>query len=337
MMPGDNARRKATSPLQTERMLRSKGETCQICRMPTVVGQTDTQNPSVMCSGCNLAFHTSCGGISDNLYFCFIVSKCKPWYCYVCNLEHRDSLTSKFESFSKIEDVAHSVSSQVQTLSQEIQKIRSSESSWQQEFSSRLDEIDGSIENKVEAAITNRLAELTTNHATISNPAPSVSSNYRKNLVATCVPEVPGENVVTIVKRLAKQINFTQSGFIDNCFRVSKKDGRDTSDKPPTILIKFTTEISRDSFIKCYFTYIKRNQLTPSDIGLEGNSRIYVNEHLSPEIQPLLKKALSLRREGVLLQVASHCTYLSVKLSVNGRIIWRRIHNENDLLGLCDQ
>lgn len=142
---------------------------------------------------------------------------------------------------------------------------------------------------------------------------------------------------MTIVKRLAKQINFTQSGFIDNCFRVSKKDGRDTSDKPPTILIKFTTEISRDSFIKCYFTYIKRNQLTPSDIGLEGNSRIYVNEHLSPEIQPLLKKALSLRREGVLLQVASHCTYLSVKLSVNGRIIWRRIHNENDLLGLCDQ
>lgn len=70
---------------------------------------------------------------------------------------------------------------------------------------------------------------------------------------------------------------------------------------------------------------------------MEGTDRIYVNEHLSPEMQPLLKKALVLRKEGAIQQVASHCTYLSVKISADGRIVWRRIYNEDDLLRLSDQ
>lgn len=194
-------------------------------------------------------------------------------------------------------------------IKNELVNIRSSNSSWQQEFVN------------VQTAITTTA---------------TASSSYRKNLVITSVPETPGENVVTIVKKLAKQISFTLSGFIDNCFRVGRKKSKDGNAKPSTILLKFTTEMSRDAFIKCYFTYIKKHQLTPRDIDMEGTDRIYVNEHLSPDIQPLLKKALALRREGVISQVAAHCTYLSVKMSVDGRIVWKRIYNENDLLSLCD-
>lgn len=323
-------------------MLRSKGDTCHICKNITVFGASDNPNPAVICSGCKAAFHTSCGGISDKLYFCYIVSKQKPWYCYVCNLELRDRMNMNFDSFTKIEDAALNVNTQIQTLSQEMQKIRANKSSWQQEIETRLDEIDVKIDEKIDASITSKIAELITSQtpsvpSPVTTLAPSVSSSYRKNLVITCVPEIPGENVVTIVKKLAKQINFTQSGFIDNCFRVSKKENKEDHAKPPSILLKFTTEISLDAFIKCYFTHIKKCQLTPSDIGMEGTNRIYVNEHLSPEIQPLLRKALTLRREGVISQVASHSTYLSVKISANGRFVWKRVYNENDLLGLSDQ
>lgn len=60
------------------------------------------------------------------------------------------------------------------------------------------------------------------------------------------MPETVGENVVTIAKKSAKQIYYSQAGFIDFWFRVEKKLNRTEQTKPPPILLKFTTEVSRD-------------------------------------------------------------------------------------------
>lgn len=57
---------------------------------------------------------------------------------------------------------------------------------------------------------------------------------------------------------------------------------------------------------------------------------------MCPELQPLLKKALEMRRGKIVSQVASHCSHLSVKIVSNGRTMWKRIYNENDLLALSD-
>lgn len=68
-----------------------------------------------------------------------------------------------------------------------------------------------------------------------------------------------------------------------------------------------------------------------SDIALEGSERIYINEHLNPELHPLLKKALSLRQTGKISQVASHSTHISVKLGIDGRSKWFRVKDQNAL------
>lgn len=76
--------------------------------------------------------------------------------------------------------------------------------------------------------------------------------------------------------------------------------------------IKFTTELTRDGFLKSYFVYIKEKKLILSDIELVGEERIYVNEHLNPSLQPLLNKTISHREDGSFVQVASHSSHLSI-------------------------
>lgn len=340
----NNNRRKATSPLQTERSVRSKGEVCQICKTTTIGGPDKT--PAVVCSGCSSAFHASCGGVSDNLYYCYIVAKNKPWYCYLCNLELRNKTKGNYDSITRIEDVVTNVNDQIMTMAQEIKKIRATESSWSQEIETRiLDDVDAKIEAKIserlteqiELSISKQLAELNPERqaslvAPVSNN--NTSNTYRKNIIITCVPERIGENVVTIVKKIAKQVNFLQDSFIDNCFRIEKKLSRGEQDKPSSILLKCTTEIARDNFLRCYFNYIKKHPLAPKDVGLEGDERIYMNEHMNPTLQPLLKRALAMRRDNRLSQVASHSAYLSVKLTVNSRPMWKRIYSEDDLNNL---
>lgn len=345
-MPNENNRRKATSPLQSDRIIRSKGDTCYICKSSSNFGVPNNDNPAVLCSGCGLAFHTSCGGISDNLYFCFIVNKKKPWFCYLCNLDLRDKSKGNYDSISKIENVVCSVNEQIQSLSQDLKKIRSSESCWNQELESRLlEEVDVRIETKITEKLEEKFESFVTDNVSrllvTQHPATSVTStptvafnNYRKNIIITCVPECEGENVVIITKKIAKQVNFLQDAFIDNCFRIDKKENRSDQTKPPSILLKCTTEMARDHFLRCYFNYIKKHALAPKDIGLQGDSRIYLNEHMTPELQPLLQKALSLRKQNRIAQVASHCNYLSIKLIVDDRPLWKRIYNEEDLNSL---
>lgn len=330
-------KRNDKSPLHNPRTLRSKSDTCRICKDTVDVSNTDNSSEKgVSCSGCNYVFHLTCGGVSHTFYTHYILQQRKPWYCYLCDSELRQAAAASVKAIKKIEETAAKVNSDVQILASEIQILKNNESSWRQEFECRIDD---SINHKIEA----KFAELNRNQAS-SNfnthsavPETAVgNSSYRKNLVINGVPENGNENVVHVIKKIAKQINFTQANFIDNCYRIEKKGERDTMSvsKPATILLKFTTELARDGFFKCYFTYLEKRKLCPADIELEGHERIYVNEHMNPKLQPLLKKALSLRRAGKIEQVATHSAYLSIKIASGNRSKWFRIIDEEALNAL---
>lgn len=319
------------NPGKSLRSQRSRMDLCRICRGNTILVAKDKDElaDSVKCTTCGHNFHLSCAGISTNFFCFYIQQQNKPWNCYSCDCETRISSNLDGHAIAKFESLANQMNSQVQALSEELMKVSNQNHSWQQEFECKLsDIIDQRIENKVQA-LSSVPQPIVSTLNTTSNP-------YRKNLIITCVPEHVGENVMSIVKKLAKQINFLQDSFIDNCFRVEKRNFRGTNEqsKPPAILLKCTTEIARDNFLRCYFSYIKKHPLTPSDIGMDSADRIYVNEHMNPELQPLLKKALALRRNKIIAQVASHSTYLSIKIIIDDRPTWKRIFNEEDLNNL---
>lgn len=328
-MLGENNKRKSPpSPLQNLRATRSKGEVCKICKNNTVFGQISNPNPAVMCTTCSNAFHINCAGVSDNFYLHYVLNKAKPWYCYECEVESREEAKNTVATICKIEKMAN-------TISTELVKLKSADSCWRQEFETRMIEI---IDNKISEAQVNQPSNPDVAQPSVSSHLSNAASmsSFRKNVIITCVPINPEENVVSIVKKLAKQINFLQVNFIDNCFRIFRGESRHEHAKPPSILVKFTTEMFRDGFLKCYYNYLKTHHLVAADIGLHGDHRIYVNEHLKPEIQQLLNKTLDLKRRKIVSQVASHYNYISVKITDNERHFWKRIYNETDLVALSD-
>lgn len=166
-----------------------------------------------------------------------------------------DSAAATIESINKIEDAASKMNADVQNLATEIVKLKNSDSSWKQEIEMKIvNTIDTKIEEKL--ASIQHLSEPRVN--TLTEHQSRNTDNRRKNLVIAGVPVSVNENTVNVIKKLARQINFTTSNFIDNCFRVTKKSDSTESVKPPIILLKFTTEILRDGFMKCYYTYIKK-------------------------------------------------------------------------------
>lgn len=322
-------KRPAKSPLREDRNLRSKSDCCRICKSP--IDPVNAQESSVQCHKCDNVFHCSCAGVSHNFFVYYIKQKNSPWFCYTCHCETLNSAASSVSAIKKIEDAAAKMNKDVQCLTTEVLKMRNSDSSWKQEFEIKIDSvIDKKIEEKLQS-----LQSVVTN-PTISSDGISGAtthsshSSYRKNLVISGLPETENEDTVQVIKKLARHMNYTQSNYMDNCFRIDRR-GLNDSDKPATILLKFTTELARDSFLRCYFNYIRKRRLIPRDIELPGEERIYINEHLNPVLQPLLKKAVSLRREGRIEQVSSHSSHLSIKINVNGRTKWLRIFNETGL------
>lgn len=308
--------------------MRSKGDVCKICRHNTVFGQSDNPNPAVLCTICSNAFHTTCAGVSEGFYLHYILTKGKPWFCYECEVQSREEARDSVAAISRVERMASAISS-------ELMKLQSQDSCWRQEFETRMTEMMDKKITEAQIAATNNPETARHGHASHSSNT-NATTSHRKNVIVTCVPINPEENVVTIVKKIAKQISFLQTNFIDNCFRIYRGETRNEYAKPPSILVKFTTEMLRDGFLKSYYNYLKKHQLVASDIGLDGDHRIYVNEHLTPEVQQLLNKTLELKRRKIVSQVASHFNYISVKITVNERIIWKRIYNEGDLDALCD-
>lgn len=329
-MSRNQEKRPAKSPLREDRNLRSKSDSCRICKSP--IDLVSANEPSVQCHKCGNAFHCSCAGVSNNFFVFYIMQKSSPWFCYTCHCETLECAASSVSAVKKIEDAAAKMNKDVQSLTTEVLKMRSSEGSWKQEFELRIDSV---IDKKIEEKLQSLPQPIVTNHTPpidgVSGAmAHSSHSSYRKNLVISGLPETDNEDTVRVIKKLARHMNYTQSNYMDNCFRVDRKRSND-SGNPATILLKFTTELARDAFLKCYFTYIRKRRLTPQDIELPGDQRIYINEHLNPILQPLLRKAVSLRKEGRIEQVSSHSTHLSVKINANGRTKWLRIYDETGL------
>lgn len=114
---------------------------------------------------------------------------------------------------------------------------------------------------------------------------------------------------------IANLIKFEEDFWLDNCFRLSKKQLGE-NEQLENILVKFTTEMKRDKFMKSYLEFIKKKKLTPAAIGLGGNHRIFVNEHLTDDMYNLMKEALKLKREGMFDKVHARSSHLMVNSSI---------------------
>lgn len=111
------------------------------------------------------------------------------------------------------------------------------------------------------------------------------------NAEIQCVPELDGENLAEIVKKLGTTMAHpVQEHEIMQCTRLAKQNS--TSSRPRSVLVRFVSPRLRDSFLAATRKYNKENcndKLNSRHLGITGptKSPIYVVEHLSKEIKAL--------------------------------------------------
>ncbi|CAH2096082.1 unnamed protein product [Euphydryas editha] len=123
----------------------------------------------------------------------------------------------------------------------------------------------------------------------ILNSHSDVINNLEKearasNIELHCLPEFRNENLVNTVEQISKVINvpITEGGII-KCTRVAKQNKN--SSRPRTVIVKFSTPITRDRFLAGVINYNKRNtenKLNTSHLGISGEKTpVFISEHLT--------------------------------------------------------
>lgn len=111
------------------------------------------------------------------------------------------------------------------------------------------------------------------------------------NIEIQCVPEHKSENVVSIIKQIGRTVNMSiNDNEIHYCARIAKLNPDST--RPRSILTKFNSPRTRDSFLSAVLTYNKKNvqdKLNTHDLGFgtSQKSPVFVVENLSPENKSL--------------------------------------------------
>lgn len=121
------------------------------------------------------------------------------------------------------------------------------------------------------------------------------------NIEIQAVPENRNENVLSILKEICQTLN---TPLLDTdiraCRRVAKINA--SSGRPRNILATLTSPRLRDNILSAVHRYNKehpKDMLNSSHVGINGEPcRIYLSEHLSPEIKQLHGAARQFARDN---------------------------------------
>lgn len=107
------------------------------------------------------------------------------------------------------------------------------------------------------------------------------------NIEIQCVPEHKSENVINIIKQIGRTVSVSiNDNYIHYCARIAKLNPDST--RPRSILTKYNSPRTRDSFLSAVLTYNKNNvqdKLNTHDLvyGTSQKNPVYVVKNLSPE------------------------------------------------------
>lgn len=151
----------------------------------------------------------------------------------------------------------------------------------------------------------------------------------QQNLEIVGIPEVKDESLPKLVIKVAEYASLSlQPGDIEFAHRVRAK--RPTSGKPRAIIVRFKERIVKDSFLSATR---KKNGFKTNVIGMDGDSSVYVNEHLTINNKQLLSKCKVKTKEHNFKYVwTKNCRIYVRKNDTSPYIL---ISKETDLHQIC--
>lgn len=271
-----------------------------------------------VCSVCGSKFHFGCSGVSERGFERLGTNK-KNWLCASCR-DNATSITSEPAQshnmevdcvpgnsevlqliLAKISNLEVKFSS-FQSLQSDLKQVAKDISDLKSSFESKMEEITTKVSN-----IEDRVSSLESTKSVISNLKVIVNELVEKNahneqwvrrsnLQINGVPQKAGENLIDLLKTLAKVSGFPfdVKSDLDFVTRVAVMNNADNK-KPKPIIVKMQSRYKKDDFLA---SIRKLKEIKTSDLGFSGDTgRIYVNDHLSSRNKILLQKAKQRAKE----------------------------------------
>lgn len=121
--------------------------------------------------------------------------------------------------------------------------------------------------------------------------------NRSNNVIISGIPETNNENVYEILSKIGATAgcNITRHE-VDFASRIAPRTNRDAKNgKPRNIIVKLTRRYLKDELIAAIR---KRKGMVASELQLPGTSKIYINDHLTPKNQLLLRQCRDIKFAG---------------------------------------
>ncbi|CAK1548292.1 unnamed protein product [Leptosia nina] len=261
---------------------------------------------SVSCAQCSGAYHYVCAGVSETSYKKMGPEKRAAWRCITCRAVVSTDNTTNAEILRELKNLKSEFNSfklDLDTVKRDthdtVDAVRELTLSWTS-LETRINLIEermGELELKITKISTDcdssreEVALLKHNH--------NLQDQFSRlnNVEILGVPSKSGENLHNIVSDICAVTGFRlEPTDVDTVHRVRQfatHDGQ--APRPPAIVVRFTRRRRKDELLAAARA---RRTVTTADIKLAGpQSKIFINEHLTPSNKLLLKRARELKSE----------------------------------------
>lgn len=336
------------------RVTRSSKLVCRDCDQPIPVIEPNQPNlSSVICERCDEEFHTSCLGITSKYVLSLIGSGKMQWICFVCQQQSLakfctfqskvDSINESFQDLStqiyQLKNATAAYEQAVTALDNRVSEMEINVGQRLKDLQLQSDEIATNKSNvsdlielrELVVQLTSEVDDLKAKSTSTSSMSPSKkdkddifflrSLQRRDNLVIKGVPHQPGEteeSLIEVVIRIGAACGINiEKGQVSATHRLRKRADKDNDrSSSDMILVKFKEQSTAKQ--KLFMSYIaligQKKPLVGSNIGLDNNRRIYIDQHLSPELLKMKDKALLLKKANVIRKVIPRYNAIRVQV-----------------------
>jgi hypothetical protein len=218
------------------------------------------------------------------------------------------SLNTVIASLESLEDKVSELSSTVATLKKELSDLCT-------DLRGEINALRVDFDERVRQIQTSQKKHLS------SNERERKRMQIGRDVVICGVPIGQQENVCNIFKRICTQLEYTDVPVVAvSKFRAKKEDNKQQRDDvTPPIFVEFSLMSDKRKFMYQYFK--KSADLNLSCLGMDNQSRIYVNDRLTKEDMDIKVKALKLKKDGKLHSVTVKDGRVCVKQSESTQLM----------------
>lgn len=299
------------------------------------------------CSKCQEFFHAVCVG-QQNEYFQFLESKKCQYICPSCTSK---CLTIDNANEKLIRDtIKDSINSQLSNINSTIESsLKKVTENLTREMNERFQmqhnvvtKMISDNETKLQSQIDdlkNQILQGQSNEVTSSTVQKDITNLQAKlrqsNLMLTGIMETERENLFDIIQQIGMklQIHLNQHD-IKNAYRLKNTISREQNqteprnEKPSKIIIEFVHDHKKTEIFTKYLEQIKNKVfITGKDIGVNSDTRIYINQHLPQYIARIYERTIELKKKKIIDQTIPKPTHVLIKKNNE----WKRIESISQL------